>query len=240
MGRVFIYMERYGVITEKRKREIVLLRGKGCAYAKCPFCDYHLDKSPDESENFKLNSSVLERVTGVYGELEVINSGSAFELGAPTLELIKRVCLERKISVIHFESHYMYDRLIPSFRKSFDGFELKMKLGLETFDYAFREDVLKKGIPVRDPSVISRNFDEANFLFGLKGQTLDGMERDVELGLKYFERICINVMCDNSTAFRPDDETVALFMERLYPRCRDDARIDVLTANTDFGVGADD
>ena len=36
-------MERYSVITEKNPREIVLLRGAGCAWRRCRFCDYHLD-----------------------------------------------------------------------------------------------------------------------------------------------------------------------------------------------------
>ncbi|MCI9032099.1 MAG: hypothetical protein HFK09_06235 [Clostridia bacterium] len=46
-----------------------------------------------------------------------------------------------------------------------------MKLGLETFDYDLRENVLKKGIPDFSPEIISRHFDEANFLFGISGQT---------------------------------------------------------------------
>ena len=38
-------MIRYSVITEKNPREIVLLRGSGCVWKKCAFCDYHLDAS---------------------------------------------------------------------------------------------------------------------------------------------------------------------------------------------------
>ena len=33
-------MERYSVITEKNRREIVLLRAFPCAWGKCSFCDY--------------------------------------------------------------------------------------------------------------------------------------------------------------------------------------------------------
>lgn len=51
--------------------------------------------------------------------------------------------------------------------------------------------------------MISRNFDEANFLFGIRGQTEDGMRKDIELGLANFERICINIMCANSTGIKP-------------------------------------
>lgn len=230
-------MERYGVIKEKRKREIVLLRGRGCIYKKCAFCDYHLDSSFDDGENFLLNKSVLDRVTGYYGELEVINSGSVFELDEKTLDYIKSICKERKIRVIHFEAHYLYREKIPKLRESFKGFELKMKLGLETFDYNLRENILKKGINSRDEEEICKNFDEANFLFGISGQTIKSMERDILLGIKNFERICINVMCPNSTGVSPDKTVIADFINELYPKYKDDKRIDILINNTDFGVG---
>lgn len=230
-------MERYSKINEKRKREIVLLRGKGCIYKKCAFCDYHLDRCDDETLNFLLNRKVLDNVTGEYGDLEVINSGSVFELDNRTLELIKSICLDKKIPVIHFESHYFYKDRIPELRKQFSGFDIKMKLGLETFDYELREKFLKKGIPDSDPEKISVDFDEANFLFGIKGQTADSMENDIKLGLLYFDRICINLMCPNSTRISPDKNTVNEFMERLYPKYKNNKRIDILIKNTDFGVG---
>lgn len=236
-GRFFIAMERYSKILEKRKREIVLLRGRGCAYRKCTFCDYHLDKCDDESVNFALNREVLDNVTGEFGDLEVINSGSVFELDSRTLELIQNICREKKISTIHFESHYLYREKIPALRQEFAEFDLKMKLGLETFDWNFRENVLKKGIPEHDARLISRDFNEANFLFGISGQTYDSMERDISLGLSCFERICVNIMCRNTTAVSPDAEVIKLFREKLYPRYKDNERIDILINNTDFGVG---
>ena len=231
-------MVRYSEITDKRAREIVLLRGRGCAYKLCTFCDYHLDMSKNDKENFALNSEVLSHVTGKYGELEVINSGSVFELDEKTVELIKSICEARGISVVHFEAHYMYENKIAALKKEFDEIALKMKLGLETFDYNLRENVLKKGINERDPERISRSFDEANFLFGLSGQTAQSMKRDIELGLRYFERICINVMCENSTGIKPDGGVIDVFMRELYPIYKDDARVDILVNNTDFGVGA--
>lgn len=230
-------MERYNKITEKRKREIVLLKGKGCVYKKCAFCDYYSDSGADEKENFALNKEVLGNVTGEYGDLEVINSGSVFELDQNTLELIKEICLKKKISVIHFEAHYLYKNRIPALREEFSDFELKLKLGLESFDYDFRENVLKKGIAERDPEIISNNFDEANFLFGIKGQTAASMENDIETGLKYFERICLNIMCRNSTEVLPEKKVISDFLSFIYPKYRDDYRIDILINNTDFGVG---
>ncbi len=230
-------MERYSEITQKQKREIVLLRGYGCVYRKCTFCDYHLDSLKDGAKNFELNKSVLDKVTGKYGDLEVINSGSVFELDGDTLAYIKKVCREKGIKTIHFEAHYLYNDKIPALRKEFKEFGLKMKLGLETFDYDLREGVYKKGIDERDPEVISKNFDEANFLFGLKGQSLQSMRRDIELGLEYFERICVNIMCRNTTAVLPDKEVISEFERHIYPVYRDNPRVDVLINNTDFGVG---
>ena len=57
-------MVRYSILHEKNPREIVLLRGTGCRWRKCTFCDYHLDSSPDEAENWRLNQEVLQQVTG--------------------------------------------------------------------------------------------------------------------------------------------------------------------------------
>lgn len=230
-------MERYNRILEKQPREIVLLRGSGCIYQKCVFCDYHLDRCADQDANFALNRQVLENVTGEFGDLEVINSGSVFELDGQTLALIRDICRRRGISILHFESHYLYRKQIPALRESFPGIQLRMKLGLETFDYDFRERLLNKGIHECDPGIISRHFEEANFLFGIAGQTLASMEKDISLGLAWFRRICLNLMCENSTPIRPDREVISLFLKELYPKYRDNERIDILINNTDFGVG---
>ncbi|MDE6060280.1 MAG: hypothetical protein K2G31_02255, partial [Clostridia bacterium] len=193
----------------KRKREIVLLRGSGCVYKRCLFCDYYLDKCSDDAQNFALNSEVLSNVTGEFSDLEVINSGSVFELDKDTLALIKQICLDKNIKTVHFESHYLYRDRIDSLRSYFDNCDVKMKLGLETFDYDLRENVLLKGIHEREPEIISHNFDEANFLFGISGQSVESMLRDITLGLENFERICINVMCENSTSVKPDKGVIA-------------------------------
>lgn len=184
-----------------------------------------------------LNKAVLGKVTGIYGDLEVINSGSVFELDKNTLELIKKICQNKNITTIHFEAHYLYKNKINSLREYFKNFDLKMKLGLETFDFNFRENVLKKGINENNPATICEHFDEANFLFGIKGQTLESMKKDIETGLTFFERICINIMCDNSTKIAPDKAVIRQFVDKLYPIYKDNDRVDILINNTDFGVG---
>ena len=236
-GAFLFIMERYGKITEKRKREIVLLRGSGCVYKKCTFCDYHTDRCSDKRENFELNREVLSRVTGEYGELEVINSGSVFELDKDTVFLIKAICREKNISIVHFESHYLYRDKISALRESFSDVDLKMKLGLETFDYDLRENVLKNGICEKDPVRISEHFDEANFLFGINGQSVRSMATDIETGLALFERICVNIMCKNSTGIKPDSDVINAFLREIYQKYKNNDRVDILINNTDFGVG---
>ena len=85
---------RYSVITEKNPREIVMLRGSGCRFLRCRFCDYHLDSSRDQAANDRINKEALSHVTGQYHSLEVINSGSFLELSEETMAEIERVCLK--------------------------------------------------------------------------------------------------------------------------------------------------
>lgn len=230
-------MDRYSKIFDKRQREIVLLRGSGCVYKKCAFCDYHFDACADEQANFKLNSEVLANITGEFGELEVINSGSVFELDKNTLSLIKSLCRDKHITTLHFEAHYLFRSKIEALREHFEGINLKMKLGLETFDYNLRENFLKKGIASKDVKDICSGFDEANFLFGITGQSVDSMKNDIALGLENFERICVNIMCENSTPIKPDKAVIKDFLQYIYPLYKDDDRVDILLNNTDFGVG---
>ena len=230
-------MLRYGLINEKEPREIVLLRGRGCFYKKCAFCDYHLDASPDDEANLKLNQSVLSQVTGQYHDLEVINSGSFHELGPQTLALIKQTAEEKDINILHFEAHYLVRNKIPQLREFFQGTELRLKVGLESFDENLRENILKKGMPNVTPEEVASYFQEANFLVGITGQTQAMIQKDIDLGLKYFKRIALNVMCPNTAPIQPDQTVINQFIQNIYPKYKDDPRIDILLHNTDFTVG---
>lgn len=230
---------RYSIILEKNPREILMLRGCGCKWKKCTFCDYHTDASPDQEANHKLNMLELEKVTGKYQKLEVINSGSFPELASQTLSAIKNTCIEKQIREIHFETHWMYRKYIADFRSYFADADIniKIKIGVETFDEAYRETVFHKGMTGASPSKIAAYCDEVCLLFGIAGQTLDSMEKDIQTGLQYFERVCINIMVPNTTAIIPDPEVIAVFRNHLYPKYKDNDRIDILLNNTDFGVG---
>ena len=97
-------LQRYSVIREKNPREIVLLKGRGCQWRRCAFCDYYLDGSPDEEADFLVNREVLAQVTGETGCLEVINSGSFSDLDDRTMDEIASVCCAKHIRELHFEA----------------------------------------------------------------------------------------------------------------------------------------
>ena len=119
-------MERYNVIQEKNPREIVLLRSFPCAWGKCTFCDYTDDNSRDENEMKVLNAGILSMVTGEKGVLEVINSGSCFEIPGYTLENIRDTVRVREIRRLFFESHWMYRHRLNEMR-NFMGIPIHTK-----------------------------------------------------------------------------------------------------------------
>lgn len=232
---------RYSRITEKNRREIVMLRGNGCTWRRCRFCDYHLDFSNDSHANFQLNKEVLLQVTGIYHKLEVINSGSFTELDQQTLACIQKICQDKQISQLHFECHWLNRKEAAIMRRQFEdqGITVKLKTGVETFHKLFRECYLDKGIDTDDPAEIAGYFDEVCLLQGIPGQTKESMEADIQTGLAHFERICINLMCKNSRPIQPDPAVIHVFLKELYPKYREHPRIDILLNNTDFGVGGE-
>lgn len=232
-------MVRYSVIEQKNCREIVLLRGSGCKWRRCRFCDYHLDFSKDEDENYLINRTFLNKVTGKFGTLEVINSGSFVDLDDKTMKMIEEVCVEKNIKNLHFECHWKDRQAILALKEYFKkiGITVKIKIGVETFDFLFRESYLDKGIDTDSPSEISQYADEVCLLFGIPGQNAESMINDVNTGLKFFERVCINIMVENSKPIKPDPRVREVFMKEVYPVFVEDSRVDILIENTDFGVG---
>ncbi|MEF9983036.1 MAG: radical SAM protein [Oscillospiraceae bacterium] len=229
--------EEYNIT--KNPREIFLLRGNGCKWKKCRFCDYHLDFSLDENDNFKLNSKVLEYLTGKFSCIEIINSGSFSDLDEKTMALIKAKCIEKKIEQIHFECHWNDRNNIQQLKNDFKkiGVTVKIKIGVETFDKLFRESYLIKGIDESSPEIIAEYADEVCLLQGIPGQTAESMLTDIKIGLKYFERVCINIMCENSKPIKPDFRVIKIFKDLIYPTYVKNPRVDILFTNTDFGVG---
>lgn len=228
-------MERYNKITNKNQREIVLLQGRPCAWGKCIFCDYIADNSTDEIAMNRKNLEVLSRVTGEFGVLEVINSGSCFELPENTLKEIRRIIQEKNIKKLFLESHWMYRHRLQSMR-DFMGIPIIFKIGVETFDWDFRENYLNKHANFTSAKEVREYFDSPCLMVGIQGQTKEMIAKDIALLKKYFPLGTINVFTNNSTSVKRDEKLVDWFME-TYHSLLDDSTIEVLYEKTDFGVG---
>lgn len=230
---------RYSVIESKNPREIVLLRGSGCKWRKCRFCDYHLDFSKNDQENFNLNEQILNQVKGTFHRLEVINSGSFLDLDESTVDMIKDLCLQRDIKDLHFECHWMHKEEIQRYRELFEsiGIHVHIKTGVETFDAEFRESVLAKGFGNANPEEIAMYFDDVCLLHGVVGQSIKSIRQDIDTGLMFFDRVCINIMVENGMPVKPDYDLIQEFQEQLYPIYIENDRVDILMENTEFGVG---
>lgn len=228
-------MERYNKITNKNPREIVLLKSKPCAWGKCRFCDYIEDNSRNIEEMTALNQEVLSRVTGELGVLEVINSGSCFELPEETLKLIKKIVAEKQIRRLFFEAHWMYRKYLQKMRDYME-IPITFKIGVETFHREFREQYLNKHSDFDSPKEVREYFDSPCLMVGIKGQTKEMIDYDIQMLKKYFELGTINVFTNNSTDVKRDQELVDWFMDK-YAYLLDDPQVEVLYEKTDFGVG---
>ncbi len=227
-------MERYALIHTVLPREFVLLQGTGCKWKRCTFCDYHEDVSDDP---YAVNREVLAQVRGVYGVLDVINSGSALELDEQTVEMIKQVVREKQIHTLWFEAHYMYRHKLAQFAEQFDGVDVKFRCGVESFEGNLREQ-WKKGIAASVTAEdVAKYFQGVCLLCCTEGDNKERILRDIAMVEQSFEYASVNVFCENTTAVRRDEELAKWFMKEVCPRLKDSEKIEVLINNTDLGVG---
>jgi len=227
-------LNRYAQISTKLPREFCLLQGTGCRWARCTYCDYHNDTSADP---FAVNAPVLAQVTGAFGVLDIINSGSCTELDGQTIAEIAKVIRAKNIHTIWFEAHYMLRDKLPAFAAQFAGATVKFRTGIETFDGAQRE-AWRKGIPSHvTAEEIAAAFDGVCLLIAIEGQSKESVSRDIELALAHFEYASINAFVENSTGLRRDEDMVAWFEQKWLPILKDHNKIEILLHNTDLGVG---
>ena len=227
-------MVRYALIHTVLPREFVLLQGMGCRWKRCIFCDYHGDVSADP---FAVNKDVLTQVLGVYGVLDVINSGSAMELDERTIAMLKEVVREKKIHTLWFEAHYMYKNQLMKFAEQFDGVEVKFRCGVESFDGKLRQR-WKKGIAVSVTAEdVAKYFQGVCLLCCTEGDNKSRILSDIALAEQYFEYASVNIFCENTTAVKRDVELAKWFVEQVYPTLKQSKKIEILINNTDLGVG---
>ncbi|MGL4509285.1 radical SAM protein [Cetobacterium sp.] len=228
---------RYSKIENKNKREIVLLKSFPCKYGKCKFCNYIEDNSTDELEIDKVNLETLQEVTGEFGALEVINSGSVFELPVKTLERIREVVYNKNIKLLYFEIYYGYKNRLDEIREFFKGVDIRFRMGMETFDNNFRINSYGKNFKIDTPEIeeLSKKLYSVCLLICVKGQTKEMIKKDIELGLKYFKSITVNIFINNGTEVERDEELVKWFVEN-YNQLQEDPRVELLIDNKDLGV----
>lgn len=227
-------ISRYSLIREKLPREFLLLQGRGCRWKQCAFCDYHLDVS---NAPYKINKKVLCKVTGEFGVLDIINSGSCTELDDKTVTLIARVAKKREISTLWFEAHWSCREELRSFAERFPGITVKFRTGVETFDGNLR-NAWKKGIASSvSPLDIAVYFKGICLLVGVKGQTKDMISDDIGKAQENFEYFSVNVFMENSTDVKRDNELTGWFIDEWLPKLKDDCKAEILLDNTDLGVG---
>ena len=226
---------RYSKVEGKFQREIVLLKSFPCAYGKCSFCNYIEDNSNNEEEINRVNLGVLKEITGEFGILEVINSGSVFEIPKKTLEKIREIVYEKDIKILYFEIFYSYlsrlNEIIDYFNEK-KKVEIRFRTGIESFDNDFRRKVYNKNIFLDEKKIKELS---VCLLIATQGQTKEMIKKDIEIGLKYFKAITINVFVDNGTTVKRDIELVKWFVQDM-KYLFDDDRIEILIDNKDLGV----
>lgn len=131
----------------------------------------------------------------------------------------------------------MYRHCLDELREEFKGIHLFFKTGVETFDDAFRNRVLKKGVTYGSVDELASYFDSPCLMVGIRGQSRDRVLEDIRIGLKHFKRITLNIYNNNTSPIKRDDDLVAWFLQEVYPFYEDDPRVDILVDITDFGVG---
>lgn len=218
------------------RREIVLLKAFPCVWGRCRFCDYIHDNCEDEALINATNSKVIARITGKYRVLQVINSGSCFEIPQQSLNLVKKAIERLGINKLYLEAWWGYRKRLDEMREYF-AIPIIFITGIETFDDYFRNEVLKKGIVYDSVAEISRYFQSVCLMIGIEGQTREMIRNDIKILLDNFAYGTINLYVNNSTEIKADPDLQSWFCDE-FAWLKDRPGIDMLIENTDFGVGA--
>jgi hypothetical protein len=180
------------------KREHVLLVSMGCSWGKCAFCDYQDDKASTVLECDALNKKVLANVRGSeIGSdcLDVTCSASYTEIPFSSLNYVRDICVEKGIKTVILEGHYIFRKSNAYFTDFFGekGIKTMFRCGVETFDEHIREEILRKGLPGVGPKELSEYFQWINIMYGMEYQSFEQLEKDIETGLKYFDRVNLSI-----------------------------------------------
>ncbi len=183
------------------------------------------------------NHNVLSNITGTHGILEVINSGSVFELPEQTIKEILQIAKQKKISIIYFEIYYGYMKKLAQLREMFSDIEIRFKMGLETFDNNYRNNTYNKRFTIQENEYpeISKQVHSICLMICTKGQTKEMIANDIALGLKHFRHITLNVFVNNGTTIERDPSLVEWFCSN-YQHLFNHPQVEALLNNHELGV----
>ena len=151
---------------------------------------------------FEVNRQVLEQVTGEYGVLDVINSGSAFELDDRTIDLLQRIIVEKNIHTLWCEMHWMYRNRLKQFVDRITSSFVKESLNDNESSFLILSPKAQR------PSVLHSSFLTIKYRCGIetfnpqlrqqwrKGVPLTVTPEDVA---QYFQGICLLCCVEGQT-----------------------------------------
>lgn len=227
---------RYAELMGKLPREIVLLRGLPCIWSKCTFCDYIADNTTDLGAIRRVADEELAKITGKYGRLEVINSGSVEELPLEVRARIRDLMARLGVREFICESYWAYRKGWDQTR-AFFGVPTRIKLGVETFDSDLRNGVLNKAMYFDSPRDVAKLTDTICLLVGFRGQTHDTIRRDIDAMRAHFPHGCVNLFTPNAKSAGLIDEEIKAWFREEFAWLEAEPNVEVLWHNTDFGVG---
>lgn len=227
---------RYARYAGRNPREVVLLRGLPCIWSRCTFCDYIADNTTDVEAIQQVADDTLAQVTGEFGRLQVINSGSIQELPPVVQAQIRDLLAAKKITQFFTESYWAYRKQFAETR-AFFGVDTHLFLGVETFDDRLRNGVLNKSMHWASPDEVAAMTDSICLMIGFRGQTPGGIRRDVDLLLAKFKYGIINLFTENRFSSGLMDPEIKAWFRDEFAWLADSPNVDVLWRNTDLGVG---
>jgi len=227
---------RYARSSGKLPKEILLLKGLPCVWSRCTFCDYIDDNTSDLALIEEVAGENLARVTGEFGRLMIINSGSIQELPLPVRERIREVIREKKITQFFTESYWAYRKDYEATRAFFET-DTHLFLGVETFDDHLRNVVLNKSMHWKSVDEVAEATDAICLLIGFRGQTRDSVQRDIELLLTKFRYGTVNLFTENRLSAGLMETAIKDWFCEEFRWLEREPNIEVLWKNTDFGVG---
>jgi hypothetical protein len=227
---------RYAKYTGHHPREVVLLKGLPCVWSRCTFCDYIDDNTTDQAAIRQVADEELMKVTGEFGRLQVINSGSIQELPLFLRERIRDLLKSRGIGEFWTESYWAYRRDYAATRAFFEV-DTHLFLGVETFDDRLRNEVLGKSMHWDSPDDVAAATDSICLMVGFRGQTKDSVRRDIDILRSKFRYGIVNLFSENRLSAGLMDEEIKAWFREEFRWLEGEPNLDVLWNNTDFGVG---